>query len=491
MSWYDVDRKGFRDLVSGRERWRLLIENVSNAFDAAPTNVVVTTKREPKSPFVEFTFEDDGEGFSDIRLAYTFYADTDRRSDPTKRGRFTIGEKVALSAAEKAVIESRDKRVTFDETGRNQTTLRTTRIGTLASLLIRMNVDDEQSVLKKLKQVHVPDGIAYKVNDDVISSSTPLKTFVATFESPIKTEDGALRLRSRETEVRLYECLLTNHEKVGYLYELGVPVQQIAIPYDVNILQKIPLSQDREVVSDRFLQDIYAEVLNVVANELPEDHASDTWVRTAIADQRCKPDAVEKVKEKRYGGRAVLWSSDIEANERAIGAGYQIIHPRTLSEDERKRFEQVGLEHASKVFGSTLKEAPEYKPTPAMLKIAEFAKILAKELIGRDIYVGFHSLFGAGYGAEYGYGELQFNVANLGKAWFEHGITTQVVGLIVHELGHDRADDPDFAHGHVYQQRESELVGKLALLARDKPDRYKEIFEKSAEEDSEREPTQD
>ena len=465
-----MDRRGFRDLMIGRELWLLLMENVSNAFDADCKVLDVNVRRRQRSPFVQVTFEDDGEGFSDIKLAYTFYADTERRSNPAKRGRFTVGEKNLLAVAEEAVIETRNKRLTFDSSGRHTGTLKTPRQGTLVKLLIRMTLNDEHEILEKLKHVHVPDGVTYRVNGFPVPLRPPIKSFTATFISPIKTEDGSIRSLSRTTEVRLYQ---SNSE--AYLFELGIPVQPIQCGFDVDIQQKIPLSQERDMVSDHFLQDVYAEVLNMVIDELPEDSAAETWVRIGLSDMRCQPETVAKVKLKRFGEKAVLWSSDLQANEQAIGEGYQIIHPKTLSEEERERFEETGLKHSSDIFGRIGTRADIVKPTPAMQKIADLAKSLAKELLDREITVSFHSLFG-GPSAEYGYGQLQFNVASLGKAWFEQGITPDTVGVILHELAHDKANDPDYAHGATYQREAMEINGKAALLARNKPDRYREIF---------------
>jgi hypothetical protein len=477
MSWFEVDAEGYRKAIVGRGLSRLLMENISNAFDANCKTLDVTIKRRARSRLCEVTFEDDGEGFSDIKLAYTFFADTDRRADPTKRGRFTVGEKNVLVMTSKAAIESRNKRLAFDKKGRHLGTLRKPRQGTLVKVLLHMSLDDEQSVLERLKQVHVPSGVTYRVYGSPVLSPLPIKSFVATLDTPIRVKDGSMRIRSRATEVRLYQGTTSLDSGVGgYLFELGIPVQPIACAYDVDIQQKIPLSQERDMVSDRFLQKVYAEVLNATIDELPENHAADAWAKLAVEDPRCLSDTVAKLAKKRFGDHAVLWSSDTRANERAIGEGYQLISRGTLSEAERDRFEEAGLKHSSQVFGAIPRSPDNVEPTPEMLSIAEFAKALAKELIERDIQVGFYSLPGAEYGAEYDDGQLHFNVANLGKTWFDQAITPHVVGLIVHELGHDRAHDPDFAHGHAYQERESELVGKLALMARDKPDRYKEIF---------------
>jgi len=72
MGWFEVDAEGYRKVIIGRGLSRLLMENVSNAFDANCKVLDVTLKRKAASRFCGVTFEDDGEGFPDIKLAYTF-----------------------------------------------------------------------------------------------------------------------------------------------------------------------------------------------------------------------------------------------------------------------------------------------------------------------------------------------------------------------------------------------------------------------------------
>jgi len=469
LSWFEVDRRGYSDLMKGRELWRLLLEPVSNAFDADAKNVSVTIGREARSPFVEFVCEDDGEGFTNIRLAYTFYANTDRRTNPCKRGRFTVGEKAFLSICEEGMIETGDKRVTFDDKGRHPGTLRNPRVGSLIRAVVKLDLAEEKLVSEKLKDIIVPDGVRLTINTVPVVQRDTYKSFRAVLDSPIRVPSGSLRIRARETEVRLYIPQdSTGTPQVAYLYELGIPVQPLECPYHVNIMQKIPLAQERDMVSDKFLRGIYAEVLNAVVDELAPEHSSDTWVRIAVSDPRCRDETVVKVREKRFGEKAVLWSSDTEANEKALAEGYQIIHPKTLSEEERSRFEQLGLKHSTDIFGRTPAPANYVKPNDDMMRVAEYAMALAKELIAKDISVSFFKQFDNPSAADYGCGELSFNISRLGYAWFRQGKTPEVTALIVHELAHE-ANDPDYAHGHIYVRRLAKLAGMLPFLATKKP----------------------
>ena len=63
--------------------------------------------------------------------------------------------------------------------------------------------------------------------------------------------------------------------------EMGIPVQETDCPWTIDVSIKVPLSPQRDAIKDTYLQDLYAEVLNTVADDLTEDQVSDTWVKVA------------------------------------------------------------------------------------------------------------------------------------------------------------------------------------------------------------------
>jgi hypothetical protein len=77
-----------------------------------------------------------------------------------------------------------------------------------------------------------------------------------------------------------------------------------------------------------------------------------------------------------------------------------------------------------------------------MRGIADFAKRMAEKVLSRRIVVKFcataHHLGGASYGPS---GELVFNKFRLGADWFERGVSEEVVGLLIHEFGHEYSPD--------------------------------------------------
>src|SRR3990172_1784245 len=95
-NWFEVDRAGLAKLVERRGKAFLLYELISNCWDTGATEVVVTLGEIGRA--VELTIVDnDVNGFADLTHAYTLFAESSRKSDPSKRGRFNLGEKLVLA----------------------------------------------------------------------------------------------------------------------------------------------------------------------------------------------------------------------------------------------------------------------------------------------------------------------------------------------------------------------------------------------------------
>jgi hypothetical protein len=264
------------------------------------------------------------------------------------------------------------------------------------------------------------------------------------------------------------------------LFEMGVPVQEIACPYSVNVLQKIPLPPNRDVAKASYLQDIYAMVLNETADEITDAAAS--WVRTATEDKSADPEAVKTVIKKRYGDKVVLWSSNGRSNDAAMAAGYEIVNSRTLSKTEREVFAGVGIQSASEAFprggdGPPKKYYDEDRLTKGMKLVRQYAKQVHQALIGKDVDVKFYCNIHVRDAAAYGDLGLEFNIGTLGKAWFDdhctyvgghsnyYSFSERVHGLILHEFAHTRG----IGHEPEYYRRLEELAGKAVALALSSP----------------------
>ena len=119
---FSVSAEGLRQLNASRPPWSLVKELIQNAWDEAPdaTSCDVTITPRPNGTTV-IAVEDDGPGFAEISHAWTLMADTPKRANPTKRGRFNLGEKEIISVAVSAKIETAGTTVTFPAKGGRKT----------------------------------------------------------------------------------------------------------------------------------------------------------------------------------------------------------------------------------------------------------------------------------------------------------------------------------------------------------------------------------
>src|SRR4030042_4715223 len=95
--WFIVDKEGLKALQAGRSKNFIINELVQNDWDENIKfcKVQVTSINDYEAEII--VIDDNPNGFKDIRHAYTLFADTYKRGDPTKRGRFNLGEKQVIS----------------------------------------------------------------------------------------------------------------------------------------------------------------------------------------------------------------------------------------------------------------------------------------------------------------------------------------------------------------------------------------------------------
>lgn len=462
---FEVSTEGMRELQTGREPWQLAKELVANAWDESTTvcHVILKSTGSRKATLSVY---DDGGGFSKLEDAWTLMGPTPKRGNPTVRGRFNIGEKEILSVAVSAVIKTSGKIVSFPKTGgrliRNNPK---PFAGTQIDCVLPWGPRQVENTINKLKTLLPPKGIRYTVNDETVPYTQPSQVIETTLDTTIQDRvNEPMRGTRRKTTLEIYPA------GTGMLYEMGIPVQPIECPFLVNVMQKVPMPPNRDVVRDSYLQDIYATVLNATATEIED--VSATWVRAGIEDKDVEPDTVKTVMQRRYGDKVLLWSSDQQANERAEQAGYEIVHGRTLGQGERLAMESIGLQHTSDRFPSLFGEAetiPYQEWTEGMKAVADYAKRLARELIHRGISVSMYRMPKSDTAADWSFtNTLSFNVSRLGKGWFNK-ITPATTSLLLHEFAHTDGT----GHNWEYQRRLQDLAGKAVHLALDKPEIFK------------------
>jgi len=478
-AWFEVDKTGLCKILTRRGKSFIVYEPIQNAWDQDVSVVEVLFELIGRQKVKLVVMDDDPRGFEDLAHAFTLFAESNKKTDPTKRGRFNIGEKLVLACCEEAQVLTTTGGVKFTKKGERKTLRRKTEKGSQFSALIKMKKDEYDAICRSVDRLIPPAGITTKFNGRILVADPPLASFEAALPTEIADEAGYLKKTIRRTAINIYKVKLG---EAAFLYELGIPVVETGDTYHVDVQQKIPLNMDRDNVTPAYLSKIRTLVLNHTYDLLREEDVNDVWVREAVSDSECKDKAVTKTLDLRFGKKRVIYDpSDTEANKRAVSEGYYVIRGSQLSKEEWCNVKRGGTTlPAGQVFPTKPQgyaEAKEVQPTAEMTRVIEFSKTLAKKLMGVNLTVTIlegKSSVAADYKASEKRAHLRYNLARLGSSFFNDfpNNMQDVVELLIHEFGHQYSDDHLSAE---YHKALSKLGSKSTLLAVNDPKIFRGI----------------
>lgn len=437
-SYFEVDKRGLAQILERRGKAFVVTELYQNARDENVSRIGIQLLPAGRG-LTRITVDDDSpDGWKDLRDAWTLFSPSYKKADPTKAGRFNLGEKLVLAVAREAEIVTMQGTVRFGPEGRTTSNAMPSRRGSIFTAVIQMTAVERAEAERLVRGLLVPDHIDLTLNGERIPSRIPVVTFEASLETERSDEDGNLRPATRRGIVNVYEPL--EGEK-GTLYELGIPVVQTGDRWHVSVEQKVPVSLDRTgLVTPGWLRDLRAEVLNHTADLLTAEQAAEKWVAVALEDERVEAEAVKTVVTSRFGEKAVIYDpSDAEANRIAAADGYAVIHGGTFS---RKAWEHVreadALAPAGQVTpspkpfardGDTLTEVP----LDAHRAFVAYAERFAQAVLGFVPRIRLVNNADWPFGATYGIGSgLTWNIAHSPT----RPGTEQVDHLLIHEYAH-------------------------------------------------------
>lgn len=475
--WFEVDKEGLAKLVERRGKIFILHELLQNTWDCSDvTTVEVELSPIESRPLAHLQVTDDHpDGFSDLRHAYTLFAESEKKGTPTKRGRFNLGEKLVLSLCESAEIVSTKGAVIFDKTGR-QASRKRRQHGTEFSAEIRMTREELKEILEEARMILPPANIRTTLNGVQLVPRQTIKTYETLLYTELADENGILRRKYRDTMVSLYN--LRQGEK-PMLYEMGIPVMSLGDdPYHVDIGQKIPMGMERDAVSGPYLKDVRGSVLDHTHELLSEKQAIGKWASEAI-EESTSLEAIRAIVQKRHGEKVVIADpSDREAEDIAKSRGYTVISGGSFTAEawEKIREAKAALP-AGQVTPSPKPYHPDgdplkmlRSPTTGTIKLKRFAKRLAMELLDVTLTVDFANDRGWGFGGTYGKqsptrGHLRINYARY-KIAIEEWVIDDLLRFLIHELAH-HSESNHLAEG--FHEACCKLGGQVAKLALKEP----------------------
>jgi hypothetical protein len=477
--WFVVDKEGLAKILHRRGKASLLFELFQNAWDEAVTVVRMQLTPVEGRPFARLVVEDDApEGFKDLSHAFTLFAESEKKSDPSRRGRFNLGEKLVLACCESATITTTTGTIAFEADGSRRRSGKTTHVGSVFDGLVRMTRAELDEACREVRALIPPSEIQTFFNGVPLPRRAAIAEINATLPTEVADEEGRLRRTSRATVIRLYEPL---EGEVAAAYEMGIPVVETGDKYHVDVAQKVPVTLDRDNLPPSYLQLLRTLVLNQMHERLTPQDATEQWVRQASGDDRCSDEAVNSVLTLRFGKNRVSYDpSDPEANKLAVSQGFTVITGGALSGGEWKNARRSGSVVAAgqvtpspKPYspdGAPLNLIPEAEWTPGMQRVANLARQIAERVfripslevrIARETKWPVLATYGRG-------GPLTLNVGQLGMAFFDQypANRADVLELLIHEFGHEDCGDHLDAK---YHKALTTLGGKLVELAVTEP----------------------
>ncbi len=445
---FEVSKEGLAKLLDRRGKEFIMYELMQNALDENSQAIDIGLHYERGKGRL-FCIDDNPEGFSDLSHAYTLFAESNKKSDPTKRGRFNLGEKLVIAVADSLTIRTTKGTVYFTAQGRRHSDVKQAS-GTTVEAVLSVSQRDVDTMILAARKVIVPEGKSVMVNGVLIRPRTPFVTFTDTLPTEIADADGYLKPTSRKTEIRVYEPL---DGETPTLYEMGIPVVETGDAWHVDIQQKVPLNADRDNVRPAYLQRVRALVANATAERMSPEVATQRWVGEALANDAISSEAVNEIITARFGEKRVIADpSDPEGTKRAVAEGYTVIPPRAFSKEQWANIRTAG---AALPAGQVTPSPKPYeengrepnvieraKWTPAVLNFERLALDVAKVTLSRRIelkVVGETTWpFAATYGPS---GELTVNFNRLGREWFNPGNQQAHIELLLHEFSHETVSD--------------------------------------------------
>ena len=476
--FYKVDREGLSKILGTKDKSFILYELIQNAWDQNVKNVEIKFKKISRSKYAALTvIDDDPVGFADLSHAYTLFAESEKKSDPTKRGRFNIGEKIVLAFCRNARISTTTGTVEFDNRLGRKIRRKKRNSGSEFYAELPVKNDEFKIMCHKVNHLIPPAGIDTYFNGCKLPARKPIIEFEDILPTIIADKNGILKFTKRKTSIKVYVPL---EEETASVYEMGIPVVETGDKYHVDVCQKIPLTLDRTNVKPNFLGILRTIVLNHTHMFLENEEVNAPWVKEATSHPQCSDDAFESVIVNRFGEKSVINDpSDQEANKRAISEGYTVIHGGSLNKNEWQHLKRT------KTFLPAGKVTPTPRPytkygqpeklispenwTETMQRFVDFSLRLGHKLLDKNIKVDIVDEPSVYWKANYGHSTLTLNQGALGACWFSGFPQNldQVISLLIHEFAHEFESD----HlSEIYYITLTNLAAKAVLLALKEPE---------------------
>ncbi|MBW2464671.1 MAG: ATP-binding protein, partial [Deltaproteobacteria bacterium] len=295
--WFEISHDGWRQLSASRPLGRLLLEAIQNAFDERAQRIQVRL-----GPSAIEVVDDAEGGFGDERLVYTVFL-SEKRQDPTRRGRMGRGLKELIASMHAATVETVGTTIEFTDAGRRAQRNRRKK-GTRLVLRRNFLADELSSARALLRACIPPRDVVLRVDGEVVSRPELVLELPSQELETVVVSERVERAELRSTSVSVY---MPREGETPQVYEMGLPVETWLVPWHVDVAQRIPLLEGRDGVPSRFKLALEATLLEaMISRYLDKRDLRGDWVQDVISRWPVKTSLLEAYVSKVFPRGAVL-----------------------------------------------------------------------------------------------------------------------------------------------------------------------------------------
>ena len=441
--WFDISNDGWRRMNAGRPPYELIKELIQNILDEDFNKAYLNYGMQGEDFVV--TVEDDVEnGIIDSALITTVFL-TGKEESHLKRGRKGRGLKEFLSVCYKATVETVGKTINFCENGNRVESVNNRNCGTRLIAYIREDGWNKKAIKAIDQYVHniiLYNGNEFLVNGKPILKRIPEKTIKALLLTQI-IDDGIQKDVSFETTIDVYT---RNKNNKGLLFEMGIPVVETDIPFNIDIHQRIPMNDNRNDVSSDYINKLKIKVVPEILSLLNKKDLLG-WalnVSSYIWDFpfSIREDIVKKIIGENNLFHIVLSSKKIY-DDKARQKGKEVFNISGMSHDIRSLLGNVisTSEYAIKDMERNSKPIT-VEFTEEEKSFCNIHREIVKKAVGIDVDFTViekekdtEGNWTRAFHIEH---RISYNRLAIKKTFFNNAYSEEAIDLLIHELAHEK-----------------------------------------------------
>lgn len=453
--WFGLDLEKRADKVRSRILPHILRELIANSLDASATDIRlfcqqcnIKTVRGQRMRVYQVYCNDDGSGCSDPEILRTVGSSTSDVSS-SKRGRFGHGLIDFVSCCSNAEITTLTNRLSFTKDGCSVVKRSNKLKGMHVSGFLYHRGEGEDGLENYINSIILPgDVIHFSFNGRAIGVRKPIKTIKnIRLQTVIFDDDAKIESKCyRDTDIEIF----SRYGEIPYIYEMGIPVDIAPweLPFDINVLQKTPLDVNRDVLPDRYKQNLIsklvqhldAEYLNFMSeqNQVPIE-LKDNAINASQLGKDSSSKMVEictGFKPETIVRRNPFDKADRSESHELESIGFNPIHLNHMPAGVKALLDStptVALVHDNKckIHLSSANDFPNI--TERESKCLAFYSCLASALLRKKVLCKRHQ---GGATAVWLDGVISFDIDS---DWlWDNPISEQSISTVLHECAHDK-----------------------------------------------------